>query len=202
MEEIGVRNILYPKIRLALLPTMLGYAVLGALFAGCYGILHDQVTYSISHEYFTQFKFLQFYYADFGLPPCVFAAEVGFLATWWVGFVAAWFIARVTVPAFPRRAAFRYSLHGFLIIFAVAFTASIVGYILGMFHGSDYSAWAEFASTLRITDMPSFVRVAYIHNAGYLGGLIGLISAIIYVRRQKNAKPCDGGNAALPRAPD
>jgi hypothetical protein len=29
------------------------------------------------------------------------------------------------------------------------------------------------------------VRVAYIHNAGYLGGLIGLILAIIYARKQK-----------------
>jgi hypothetical protein len=34
-------------------------------------------------------------------------------------------------------------------------------------------------------DLPSFVRVAYIHNAGYLGGLIGLILAIIYTRKQK-----------------
>ena len=62
-------NILYPKIRLAQLPTMLGYAALGGLLAGLYGVVHDQVTYSISQEYFTRFKFLQFHYADFGLPP-------------------------------------------------------------------------------------------------------------------------------------
>ena len=104
-----MRNFLYPKIRLALLPTMLGYAVLGELLAGCYGIFHDQVTYSISEEYFTRFKFLQFSYADFGLPPRVFVAEIGFLATWWVGFVAAWFIARITVPAFPRRTSIRHT---------------------------------------------------------------------------------------------
>ncbi|MCU0874407.1 MAG: hypothetical protein MUE50_18895 [Pirellulaceae bacterium] len=81
---------------------MLGYAVLGAIVAGVYGILHDQVSYSISQEYFTRLKFLQFRYADFGWSQRVFVAEIGFLATWWVGFFAAWFIARVTVPAFPR----------------------------------------------------------------------------------------------------
>jgi hypothetical protein len=46
-------NILYPRIRLSLLPAMFGYAVLGAILAGVYGILHDQITYSISQEYFT-----------------------------------------------------------------------------------------------------------------------------------------------------
>ena len=47
---------------------MLGYAVVGALIAGVYGVFHDQITYSISPEYFTRLKFLQFHYADFGFP--------------------------------------------------------------------------------------------------------------------------------------
>jgi len=39
-------SIFYPKFRLNLLPAMLGYALLGALLAGCYGVLDDQITYS------------------------------------------------------------------------------------------------------------------------------------------------------------
>jgi hypothetical protein len=179
-------GILYPKIRFAWLPAMLGYALLGALLAGLYGILHDLVTYSISQEYFTRLKFSQFQYANFGLPPRAFAAEIGFLATWWVGFLAAWFIARITIPGFPRGAAFRFSLRGFLIIFAFALAAAFVGYGLSLLHGPDYSAWQDLASTLGILDLPSFVRVAYIHNAGYLGGLVGLVVAIIYLRTLKN----------------
>src|SRR6202521_2478913 len=125
-------NIFYPKIRFAWLPAMLAYAVVGSLLSGLYGILHDQATYSISHEYFTRLKFLQFHYANIGLPPRVFVAEIGFLATWWVGFFAAWFIARITVPSFPRATAFRHSAHGFLIILLCAFAASIVGNVLGI----------------------------------------------------------------------
>jgi hypothetical protein len=193
-------NILYPKIRLALLPSMFSFAALGGLLAGAYGIVHDQITYSISHEYFTHLKFSQFHYANFGLPPRVFVAEIGFLATWWVGFCAAWFIARLTVPAFPRTEAFRYSLRGFAIVFAVAFAASIVGYLLGVWHSADYSAWQDFAFALRIVDLPSFVRVAYIHNASYLGGLIGLVAAIIYLWRLRSAELCAGRSATLPRA--
>lgn len=177
-------NIFYPRIRGSWLPTMLGYAVLGALLAGGYGIVHDQITYTISPEYFTRLKFRQFHYADFGLPPRIFVAEIGFLATWWVGFIAGWFVGRTTVPAFPPAMAFRHSWRGFLIILACAFVASDVGYILGL-RGSagDLSAWQDFAIGRGILDLPGFVRVAYIHNASYLGGLIGLIIAILHLRR-------------------
>ena len=32
------------------------------------------------------------------------------------------------------------------------------------------------------------MRVAYIHNASYLGGLVGLVAAIIYLRRLKTTE--------------
>jgi hypothetical protein len=128
---------------------------------------------------------LQFHYANCGLPPRVFVAEIGFLAAWWVGFIAAWFIARITVPAFPPPLTYRHTIHGFLIVFVFTVAASIVGYVFGLVHGSDYSTWEEFASRLGIADVPSFVRAAYIHNASYLGGLIGLVAAILYLKRRK-----------------
>src|SRR5215467_6172506 len=190
-------NIFYPRIRFVWLPAMLGYAALGGLLAGLYGILHDQVTYSISHEYFTRLKFAQFQYANFGLPARAFVAEIGFLATWWVGCFAAWFIARITVPAFPPAKAFRYSLQGFLIILAFAFTTSVVGYVLGLMHGTNYNAWEEFIPALGVEDLPSFVRVAYIHNASYLGGLLGLIVAVIYLRRLRTPNLAAAGKGGI-----
>ena len=44
-------NVLYPKIRFSALPAMLGHAMAGAGLAGIYGVVHDQVTYSICPEY-------------------------------------------------------------------------------------------------------------------------------------------------------
>ena len=193
---MGVMNLLYPRIRLAWLPSMLRYAMLGTVVAGLYGVVHDQITYSISQKYFTRLKFSQFHYADFGLPSRVFVAEIGFLATWWVGFIAAWFTARVTVPAFPPPLRFRHTIEGILIVLACALASSTAGYILGLRHGSDYSAWEAFASRLGVVDLRGFVRVAYIHNASYLGGLVGLVGAIIYLRRLKTPSPpasVDGG---------
>ena len=191
-------NLLYPDLQWRWLPTMLGQALLGSLIAGGYGIIHDQITYSISPEYFTRLKFAQFHYADFGFPPRVFVGEIGFLATWWVGFLAGWFISRVAVPAFPLPVAVRHASRAFLTILAFALTASIIGYLLGLLRrsNSDFSGWQEFATNQGILDLPSFVRVAYIHNAGYFGGLVGLIAAIVHLKRRKRI---DEAFALLPK---
>ncbi len=190
-----MNSLLYPKLRLNLLPAMFGYAVLGAFIAGFYGVVHDQITYSISPEYFTRVKFLQFHYADFGLPPRVFVTEIGFLAAWWVGLIAGWFLARVAVPAFPQKKARACVLRGFAIIFAGGFAAAVVGFLLGLRLGPDsaLSSWKNFTTTRGVEDLPGFVRVAYIHNASYLGGLLGLIVALLYLRRLKDqTSPCKG----------
>ena len=180
-------NLLIPRIRLALLPAMLCYAALGAVFGGLYGIIHDQVTYSISPEYFTRLKFGQFSYADFGFPPRILVGEIGFLATWWVGFFAAWFLARTAIADLSPEAARRLMFRGFAIVFTSAFAAALLGAVLGKHRvaNPDLSPWDAFQTELGIIDLPAFVRVAYIHNAGYLGGLIGLIAAICYVWRVK-----------------
>ena len=86
---------------------MFGVAVVGAIVAGIYGVLHDQLTYSISPEYFTNLKFKQFHYADFGLGDRVFVSCIGFLATWWVGLIIARFLARRFIPDQPRVIAYR-----------------------------------------------------------------------------------------------
>ncbi|MGC4007136.1 MAG: hypothetical protein QM811_30015 [Pirellulales bacterium] len=41
---------------------------------------------------------------------------------------------------------------------------------------------------MELTDLPAFVIVAYLHAAGYLGALIGLILAIWYVKRRLKAE--------------
>jgi hypothetical protein len=51
------------------------------LVAGLFGVIHDQISYSVSNEYFTRFKFVQFRLLDPNVPARIRAAEVGFLAS-------------------------------------------------------------------------------------------------------------------------
>ena len=178
---------LVPKIALADLPPMFGMAFLGAIVAGMYGILHDHITFSIGPEYFTNLKFKQFHYADFGLGERVFVSCIGFLATWWVGFIIAWFLSRRLIPNQPREIAYRGIYMGFAIVFGCGIVAGFGGYFYGLWRGpdSDYSGWWLLTHRFQITDTWAFVRVAYIHNASYLGGLVGFIIALVIVRPEK-----------------
>ena len=102
-------NFFYPKIKRAQLPVMTAITLLGGLFGGIYGLLHDLVTYSISSEYFTRMKFGQFSHVDIGLRPDLFAAQIGFIAAGAVGLAAGWFVARASVACWPAREALRKS---------------------------------------------------------------------------------------------
>ncbi len=64
--------------------------LLAPLIGGLYGILHDQLTYTISPEYYTKFKFYQFGLLEQGVTVApeehrLMAGMVGFFATWWMG---------------------------------------------------------------------------------------------------------------------
>ena len=190
-------NLLIPSFKLRLLPLMLGISCLGALIAGSYGILHDQITYSISGEYFTRMKFNQFYYANFGWPVRMFVSEIGFLATWWVGFVSGWFLARIAVPSWPAVVAFKRCLAGFCIIFFTTFAAGVIGWFLGVHHTSDYSHWRDMCWGLGVKDVPAFVTVGYIHNAGYIGGLTGLVAALVHLVRLRKIEDAAPGNRGI-----
>lgn len=186
-------KLLYPRIRLAHLRDIFLWGLAGALIAGAFGILHDQITYTISPEYFTRLKFRQFAYANFGWPARVFVAEIGFLASWWVGFIAAWFQARVAVPAWGSAGAARHLRLSIAIVFAAATLGAFAGYLMGvsLSPGAALPGWQFYARSLGVHDLPAFVRVAYIHNGSYIGGGAGLIISLLYlvVAKRRGALP-------------
>lgn len=55
--------------------------LLAPLIAGFYGVLHDQITYTVAPEYYTKFKFGQFGLLDLAWPDRARVALVGFGAS-------------------------------------------------------------------------------------------------------------------------
>lgn len=189
-QETGM-SILYPRLKLSHLPLMGWIGLQGVCVAGVYGILHDQVTYTISPEYFTAFKAEQFRYMDFGWPERVYAGQIGFMATWWVGLIVGWFLARLTVPELEARTARRWCWQGFVLLVVAAFVASIAGAGLGWWetrHGAGekvgLAKWQDFARGYGVRDVAGFTRAAFIHNGSYLGVLLGLTGACLWIRRR------------------
>jgi hypothetical protein len=191
-QIIAFMNVFCPTVGRWLLIKMLAVAVVGALIAGIYGIAHDQITYSISPEYFSKMKFEQFRSADFGFSDRIFVAEIGFLATWWVGLCSAWFLARMALPVWSPAIALRRVAESFGIMILVAFLAGLSGYLLGGLDPGTSQFWREICLNAGVIDVPSFVRVGYVHIGGYIGGFVGLVIGLLHLQRYRK-----GGCSAL-----
>ncbi len=162
--------------------------ITGMLLAGIYGILHDQVTYTIAPEYYTKFKFIQF-----RLNPEQFSnirsavAVVGFLATYWTGIIIG-IVLGLTGFIFKDHKKMRTSVRkAFLVTFCVAIVTGFVGYLYGTFILADIGVNWWLPSNL--VDKRSFIVVGSIHNFSYLGGLLGMIAGIVYLVWKKKAMP-------------
>jgi hypothetical protein len=177
---------------------MLAIAALGAVVAGTYGALHDQVSYAISPEYFTKMKFRQFAWADAGWPPRAYASVIGFLGTWWVGLFAGWFLARAGLAELPEPTRRRCLVRSFGIVFITALTVGTVGALIGLAvaHSDGLADWRDAEKVLGLEDTRAFVVVAYLHGAGYLGALVGAALAIWYVRKARARNLSDAAEPA------
>ena len=162
------------------------------MLSGLYGILHDQLTYSISPEYYTKFKFYQFGFIDGDQEvtfanPRLYVSIVGFLATWWMGFFIGSFLALLGFIHSEWKLMFRITLKAFLLMMLIAFLTGLIGLAYGHFFLADLPK-EEFSNWYlpeNLDDFRSFIKVGSMHNFSYLGGVIGLVVGMVYSICQK-----------------
>lgn len=162
--------------------------ILAPLIGGLYGILHDQLTYSISPEYYTKFKFYQFGLMDEGneaiFPnPRIHVSQVGFLATWWMGLPIGLFLGLVGLVHPSSKQMFWVTLKAILLTVLIAFATGLIGLAFGKLYLAE--AGVNWWLPENLIDRENFIAVGSMHNFSYLGGLTGLIAGVIYSLRQK-----------------
>lgn len=178
----------------------MGLTLLGALAGGLYGVVHDQITYFLSPEYFTRLKFDQFEYADpGGHSPRLFAGIIGFLASWWVGALTAWILSRVSLFHEKKIAPFPEMIRAFSLVFLTSLLTALGGWFWGAWRrGTGYGErWIDFMASLGVEDETAFMTVAYIHNASYLGGIAGSMIAIIYLVRSRRKRCAESASGSM-----
>ena len=111
---------------------------MASVIAGLYGVINDQITFSISSEYYTKFKFIQFNLAnenniDKIKFPRIFVAIVGFLATWWFGLVLGFILGLFNLIQTSWQKLFKVSFNALLIAILVTFITGILGLFYGFF---------------------------------------------------------------------
>jgi hypothetical protein len=161
--------------KFALFPVLL---IAGCLVAGCYGALHNQISYTVSPDYFHAYKFQQF-----GIPEDlrgrIGASIVGWRASWWMGF----FIGIPVLVVGSIVPGWRGYLSRSLVAFAVvAGTALLVG--LGALVYASITI-SEASLPLHwypdgVADKAAFARAGAMHNFSYLGGFLGIVTGSLY----------------------
>ena len=177
MKKFDVKKIL----------TVFLVSIMAALLAGIYGMIHDQISYSISNEYYTKFKFIQFNLAnenniDKIKFPRVFVAIVGFLATWWFGLLLGFILGLFNLIQSSWKKSFKVSLNAILIAIIVAFVTGIVGLIYGFLFLSNepQTNFESWCIPKNLENFKNFIAVGSMHNFSYFGGVLGLIVVIFY----------------------
>ncbi len=167
--------------------------IAGSFIAGLYGILHDQITFTIAPEYFTKFKFIQFRHMIFLHCSDRFNVSViGFLATYWVGTFVASLLGLVNL-IIGAEELFAKTLKAFLIVLLVTACFWAAGYAAGRIITANCSTeqilgWGIYFPR-GIKDVKGFMTVGFIHNFSYLGGFAGMIAGNIWlVRNRKKQK--------------
>lgn len=181
--------------------TLLLIIITASVLGGIYGIINDQITYSISEEYYTKFKFDQFnitYYWGLGknigggkTPEIILknprfgVSIVGALATWWVGLIIGIILGLVGLIHKTWKQMFQVTLKAIVLTTCVALVSGLFGLGYGYFVLLENPP--NWYLPDHLIDRDSFIMVGSMHNFSYLGGLIGLVFGIRYSIKRKKA---------------
>lgn len=158
-----------------------------------FGALHNQVSYTVSPDYFHAFKFYQFDVAE-PLRNRLGASLVGVGASWWMGVPLGLILGLPTLLQPTRPAFLRATFLSIVTMLAVTIATGAMGLALA---GGLVEAPArlEIYEGVPVQDPAAFWRAGSLHNFSYLGAAVGLVPALcvqglVYraeVRRTKSA---------------
>ena len=156
--------------------------------AALYGVGNDQVTYTISPEYYTRFKFIQFNLADSGAArhmtqPRSAVVMVGVEATWWMGLYVGLILGLVALVFRNADRMFQSAMQalGLVLLFTVA--SGFAGWL----YGRDVlvKRGVNWRLPDNLMDKPAFITAGTIHNFSYAGAVIGLVAGIAFLLIKK-----------------
>lgn len=152
----------------------LGYVVLSIAVASLFGILNDQISYTVSPEYYRAFKFHQFSLLNQAFPERVRVAAVGVMASWWMGAL----LGVATGPAgflHPTVRRMRHGLFASLILaFCLTLAFALGGLALGFWQTAtiDPEVYRGRFIPPGLSDLRGFLVVGTMHKAAYAGGVV------------------------------
>jgi len=154
------------------------------VLASIYGIVHNQISYTISEEYFTKFKFRTFGLGKFAIDfPRMSAGIIGVVSTWWFGLLIGLIngIAGMLQPTVKLM--WKGAFGAIIRVLIITILFGIVGVMIGKFVISNLNINWNLPENL--INPKSFLTAGTMHSFGYIGGIIGLIYGVIFQIKMK-----------------
>jgi hypothetical protein len=160
------------------LPLFPALLFIACLVAGVYGAVHNQISYTVSPEYFLEFKFHQFAIPE-GQHSRIGAAMVGFYASWWMGILIGIPVLTIglILPGWKM-----YLTRCLVAMGVVAATALVVGLVALLFASLfiTETMLSDYKFPIGV-DKVAFARAGTMHNFTYLGGFLGILTGSAYL---------------------
>ena len=163
-------------LKLLLIPLLL---LIACLIAGLYGAMHNQISYTVSPDYFHQFKFIQFGLIHF--QDRTGAAFVGWYASWWMGIIIGIVLVPVSLIVPGAKGYFVAALRAFGVVTLTALATGLTGLLLGFLLIDPQRVGPVERYGQLINDPAAFWRAGTMHSFSYLGGLLGIVTGLIYL---------------------
>jgi len=177
-------NILFPRIGLFEIKALILPYLIAMSVASLFGVIHNQITYSIAPEYFTKFKYWQFSYLPLTENHRLNVVLIGAMTTWWVGLFCAWFLGRWHIKENGLNQLPEKLYTSLFLIFVTTTSFALLGYSYGIIFPSHIlnSSFTALAQGFGVSDIKNFIRVAYMHNCVYCGVLVGVMASLLLVK--------------------
>jgi hypothetical protein len=154
------------------------------ILAAIYGALNNQISYSISPEFFTKSMFPIFGFVEYGQEtPRLTAAIIGAWSTWWLGLIIGVVYGIVGLFKSNPERMLAYVKNAIFITFIIIIASGILGYVFGKIYSMNTLNIFGFSGTQE--QFKNFKVAEYIHTFEYFGSIVAVIACIFYSFIQK-----------------
>ncbi|MCM2373851.1 hypothetical protein [Aporhodopirellula aestuarii] len=157
--------------------------VIACVLSGMYGALHNQISYTVSPEYFTKFKFHQFQIGE-AIPDRMGAAIVGWQASWWMGIVIGIFLIPLGLLIRETTPYLFGTLRAFGVVVLTALSIGLVALAISFLVITPANVDPLTIRGREVTDPAAFLRAGTMHNFSYLGGFVGILTGAVSIFRR------------------
>lgn len=156
------------------------------LVASIFGAIHNQVSYSISSEFFQNYLFGKFGINEWGISSDITKASiVGIIGTYWVGAILG-IIYSIIYLFLNVENKFQIIIKSIFINILVSIIGSLFAFLIAYFFISPEKSgvFMDFGTMYP----KKYIEAAYMHTGSYYGGVLGLFLGITFLLNKNKKK--------------